>query len=551
MNRQSMPKVKRASEAECASQALYTSPAVNQVVDSANNTDIVWDSTCLESDTSKIDIYLYAPQSAKANLPIHAWTGVPASQGRLSVKLAPKWWNVTTSVSSTIPLSLNIVKSGNEPWDSANPFGPTWQVRYTAPAPGVDPPADAVQGSSISSKLISAFIEGGSLTAGGKAAAIICPIVVVAVALGIFIRKLHINRNNKTVDWADHMDKRMSRISLDWTSGGDGSAGPVPGSRPASFYQGQRPSGNFARPSANFARGGADTRSIASQNFAGRGVGAARAIHGIDNIEPDFVDEHEMHERPRGQSMYDEGNRQSRISFAAETQGDRRSRVSHAASSHDHSFTRGHKNSASIPRVGQNGSRRSQYSVADADAPAVPAIDPSYRMRDSGAYADADATEDLDDLGVMSPDQEQGPRALGHHDVQDHMRRDGAASAMSQADLRDSVLDYPAIRMVDADGNEHDEGHGYAQGGQGAAAMTTGMAPPSNATSPDDAMRQYAAIRAGSSQGNHARTGSSTAMRTLYTPQPGLGHRSHGSVNTNGSSLNEDDVVGYREANML
>lgn len=530
---------KRASEAECASQALYTSPSADQLVNSAENTNIVWDSSCLDSGTSKIDIYLYAPKSAKANLPIHAWTGVPANQGSFSVKLAPKWWNVTATETSTTFLSLNIVKSGNEPWDSSNPFGPTWQAVYNAPAAGKDPPEDAVQGNSVSAKLISAFIEGGSLTAGGKAAAIICPIVVVAVALGVFIRKLHINRNNKTVDWAEHMDKRMSRISLDWQSGGDGSAGPVPGSRPASYYNAQRPSGNYPRPSgSNFARNAADTRSVVSTNFAGRGVGAARAIHGIDNVEPDFVDEHEMHERPRGQSMYENGNRQSRISFANETQGDRISRISYGPSSNDHSFSR-------AQRPGQGGTRKSQYSVADADAPAVPAIDPSYRLRDSAAYADAvgDATEDMDDFGgVMSPDQEQGPRPLGPADVQEHMRREGAGSAMSQADFRDSVADYPAIRMVDADGNEH---------GEGASAMTTGMAPPSNATSPDDAMRHYAAIRAGSSQGTHARTGSSTAMRTLYTPQPGLGHRSHGSAHTNGSSLNEDDVVGYREANML
>ena len=356
------------------------------------------------------------------------------------------------------------------------------------------------------------------------------------VALGVFIRKLHINRNNKTADWADHMDKRMSRISLDWTSGGDGSAGPVPGSRPASYYNAQgRPSANFARPSANFARAGADTRSVASQNFAGRGVGAARAIHGIDNVEPDFVDEHEMHERPRGASMYDEGNRQSRISFANETMGDRRSRISFAPSSqNEHSFTRGHKNSASIPRVGQNG-RRSVYSAADPDAPAVPPVDASYRMRDSAAYADATQDAD-DDAEELNDDDMGGARALGSRDVQDHMR---AASAMSNNEFRESMADYPAVRMLDTDGGAD----------EGAQQMSTGMAPPSNLTSPDDAMKQYAAIRSASAQGTHNRTGSSTAMRTLYTPQPGLGHRTHGSVT--GSSLNEDDVVGYREANML
>ncbi|CAO1624932.1 unnamed protein product [Jaminaea pallidilutea] len=495
------PLGRRADEAQCASQALYSNPAAGQEVDSSVDTTIEWDQSCLETGVDKIDIYLYAPTSAKANLPIHAWTGVPATKGSYQVKLAPSWWNVTTDQTSHTPLSLNIVKAGNEPWDSANPFGPTFSALYTAPAAGSSPPEDAVQGSSTSTKLISAFYEGGSLTAGGKAAAIICPIIVVAVALGIFIRKLHINRNNKTADWADHMDKRMSRISMDWVSGGDGSAGPVPGSRPASYYQGNRPSGTFARPSAAFARANGDRRSVASGNLAGRGVDAAKAIHGIDDMEPDFADEHEMHERrPRGESMYNDSNRQSRISFANETQGDRVSRISFGApSSNDHS-------------MGRAGRGRRE----NGDAPAVPAVDPSYRMRDSAAYADATQEEMEDDM--------DGARALGARDVD---------ARMSESNWKDSIADYPAVHMLDADGEGKEN---VAQG---------------HAGTPDDAMRQYAAGRSGSSMGQHARTGSSTAMRTLYTPQPGLGHRTQGSLHTTGSSVNEDEVVGYREANML
>lgn len=121
---------KRADETACASQALYSSPSAGQVVDSSVNTIFKWDRTCLPAGTDKIDIYLYAPTSAKANLPIHAWTDVPATKGDdgYSVKLFPKWWNVTTTLTQQTALSLNIVKSGNEPWDSSNPFGPTWEV---------------------------------------------------------------------------------------------------------------------------------------------------------------------------------------------------------------------------------------------------------------------------------------------------------------------------------------------------------------------------------------------------------------------------------------
>lgn len=119
---------KRADEVACASQALYTYPTASDVVDSSVNTIVKWDKTCLDSGTNKIDIYLYAPTSAKANLPIHAWVEVPADKGSYDIKLKPAWWNVTTTLTQQTPLSLNIVKSGNEPWDSSNPVGPTFQV---------------------------------------------------------------------------------------------------------------------------------------------------------------------------------------------------------------------------------------------------------------------------------------------------------------------------------------------------------------------------------------------------------------------------------------
>lgn len=586
-------------------------------------TTIAWDKSCLSTDNNKtvdkIDIYLYAPQSASSFLPIHAWTNIPAGNGQYDVKLAPKWWNATANVQ----LALNIVTSGNEPWDTSNPTGPTWDAVYKAPTDGSAAPADAVVGStdSSSSSLISVFYSGGGLTKGGMAAAIICPLVVFFCALGLWIRRLHMKREDKTANWADHMDKRMSRISLDWTSGGDGSAGPVPGSRPASFFPRER----------------SDSLASDGAGFAGRGARPRMPRH-LDDMDPAFATDEEMRERPRGMSMYDEGNRTSRISFAPSTGGDRISRISFAPSSQDHGrpsiSNRGHKSSLSLPRLGQNRiDRDSRYS----DAPAVPKLDTRFSRvennRDSrysannAAYAsDADyeeAAEDEDeDELTMSPTQHDGPMPLGTAEV-DRMRHsldagralDGGRSNTrnevgdddADREFRDSVLRYPALSMMTS-GRDASDGsdmfaamttrpmsgmtdasnrnsayidHEHYAPTAGARALSpehparssvipqTGMEAPLN-LSPDEAMKQYAALRGGATSPTAGPAGTAT-MRTLYAPTSSpaapaaaadrassvygnaavsldahMGHRAQ-QHSVAGSSLNEDEVVGYNE----
>jgi len=592
--------------------------------------------------------------------------GLPAGRGHYETKLHPYLWNVTASVSSSTPLSLNIVPHGNEPWDTANPTGPIWNAIYTAPVGGASAPDDATPPTGGSFKIIDAFLSAaGGLTKGGMAAAIICPLVVVGVALGLWIRKLHINRNNKTVDWADHMDKRMSRISLDWNNGGDGSAGAVPGSRPASFYP---------RPSGTYTQGSHPTRMSMAGGAGMAGRGAMMNQNQENGFDGDLndgqhyddgeqwgedpyggmEDDGEMRERiprPRGPSMYDEGSRQSRISFAQSTTGDRISRISVAGqSSNDHaggtarsigSASAGHKNSASIPRVGQNGNawRRSAMtteSYYDPDAPAVPKLSGNYvndnrTSRLSMAFTNADETqdaeEDLDDMG-MSPTQHDGPAQLGRGEVDSKMRESFAENRAitpldddADREFRASVLKYPALSFMHdgktgSEGQENDMfdsavtspqqesengstnyiNHGHyagahalspdhparlaqlaANSGINQSSMNlsstpasnlpslnsqTGMAPPNGATSPDEALKQYAALRAAATSPTSMNAAASNgqlgsnSMRTLYTPNStstslnaldgSHGHKQN-QLSVAGSSLNEDDVVGYNE----
>ncbi|TKY88037.1 hypothetical protein EX895_003133 [Sporisorium graminicola] len=539
------------NSAQCLAGGLYVSPAGGQQVQVTNVTDIRWDQSCLDNTVSKIDIYVYSPSMPNQYLPIHVFQGIPKSQQLYETKLDPRWWGRDLGHNSSVPVSFNIVPSGNEPWDSSNPMGPTFNANYDVPNQGAGK-AESFFGK-LSNSVKTAFLENGHLTPAGKTAAIVCPLVVLAVVLGLVIRRLHIKRFNKTVDWADHMDKRMSRISVDWTTGGDGSAGPVPGTRPASF---------LSRPSRDMDING---------NYAGRGAGA-RVPRQMEDITPAFATEDEMREAmPRGMSMYEEGNRTSRISFADNTRGDRISRISYANSSDAHG-----RSSSHLPRVGlQGNARRSQLveSYYDPDAPAVPQVDSRYRasqdarrssrFSDGLVYAGADEmrhAEDDDDEVLMSPTQNEGPRPLGTHDV-DRMRQS------LDTNLRNSMLAYPALSMLQS-GREGSDGHdmldgagqqqqrrvssGSSQDGyinhqhyQQTVSAQTGMAPPSNFASPDEAMKHYASLRAGgAASATPMNEASAQSSRSLYTPDA-ANHRGHMSVA--GSSLNEEEVVGYNE----
>lgn len=470
-------------------------------------TTISWNPACLDS-TPQIDIYLYAPLQPTSSLPIHAWTHIPVSEGSYDVKLAPKWWNSNSSVE----LSINIVPTGNQPWDSSFSYGPAWFATYTAPTDGSAPPADAVVGGADDNKLIQVFYKGGQLTKGGMAAAIVVPLIVFFIALAIYIRKLHLNRNNKTADWAEHMDKRMSKISLDWTSGGDGRAGPIPGSRPASF---------MARPHSSYRPSVDAVRAAYSANVAGRGAGAS--THGDDSQYGEMSEAHLASE-----SMHTAGARQSnyRVSFAPSTDAGLAS-VGHQS--------RGHKTSASIPRT-------SIYTASQ--PPAVPRVD-TQRFADNVQ----DSTEEED--FVMSPTQNQGATPFNFETLRKSM----------DEDMRRSMLSYPALEMVDGGEQLQEEEieepvqqarpiseavNDSAYASDAVVSSHTGMLPPSNANSPDEALKQYAALRAAAGPS----PAPSMTMRNLYGAQPSFpGHRAQqdSTATGGGSSINEDDVVGYNE----
>lgn len=322
-----------------------------------------WDKSCFQS--TSLDLYLYALNSSSLLLPIHGWRSIPADKGQTSVKLAPSWWIDDAHQSSNQSMYINIVPSGNQPWDTANPTGPTWTAMYKAPAKGHNPPKDAISDPSAANKVISVFYASGGLTGAGKTAAIVCPLIVVAVAAALIIRKLHLNRNNKTADFAEKVDKRMSRISVDWARGGDGSHGATPGSRPASYVSQSRPGSMFG----GGAHGASNSADYGLYNRAGLGTASG------------------------GGSDWTSANpRHSQISFAPGTHG----------STYDPAVPSplagglAHRSSASVSRATEGSAlKQSWYPPA-----------PGRR-----GYDDEDM-EDLDDFAVMSAEEKRGAQPL-------------------------------------------------------------------------------------------------------------------------------------------
>ncbi|CAD6886097.1 unnamed protein product [Tilletia laevis] len=591
---------------QCRGGALYTAPLQGAVVDSAQMLKIEWNKACL-LDQGNIDIYVVTSAGVK---PLAAYKGIPSDRGFYQAQLHPYWWGGTASAN----LTLNIVKSGNEVWDSPNPVGPQWVATYAVPGPGQPVPDYADGSTSKADQIVSYFFAGGGLTPGGKAAAIICPLVVVLCGIGLYLRKHHINRFNKTADWANNMDKRMSRISVDWDRGGDGSKGPMPGTRPASFYP--RPSQD---PSVMGHRNRASQYKPDEQE--------------MDEIDPEIRDAYGglaglgASASSLGHGLGAGGDHSgSRISFAASGAGDRRSRISFAppreSNDGQSSGVNRHRASASIPRVGQNNWRRSvggssafRDSVADSDVPEVPKL--ALNLRSSPL---AGGSHEPDDL-LMSPTQHDGPRALANSDV-DLMRPSfdsfgtnasgpSPAAGFMNRQTMDSTLSHGyfsangagvgagvgtgggglgRLGMGTPGENENSDAYSVSTGahlpytssspppqlpsmpGLGSSAsgfgsqVRTGMAPPANTSSPDDAMRAYAAARAagtvgagvgaggagvGAGVGSGAGTGPG-GMRTLFAGglDDDSAHRASPSMggSMGGSSLNEDDVVGYNEA---
>jgi hypothetical protein len=352
----------------CAKGGFYKSPTVGQTINSLEPLNITWDTTCLNSST--VDLYLYAPGSNRSR--IHVWEGVEFFKGSYNATLNPGWWNSTSSMS----LQITIIDSGTPPFLSTLPAGPVFTATYTAP-PGGAPPQTTQSDNGITQVNNVASNTEQSLAPGKTAAAVIMPLLIVALIIGIYLKISRARGKEKRKRWSEAVDKRMSTISTDWKSmSGAGANAAIRNSIAVSGNSGNRNSAfsfGAIRPSSSFTVDGGQA-----------GIGAAaRGMYTHDNASIDTTASRQMSQIRPGARTSAFGERVSRVSFAADPRPSGESRRA------------------------ANGASRAFHSAY---------IPPLPTRQDS--------RDDLDDdsgSGAMSPTQTQGPLNLTSEDIRERI----------------------------------------------------------------------------------------------------------------------------------
>lgn len=397
-----------------ASGDLYTYPNTTTTshpisLPSNNALTFKWNTDCLTSST--VDIYLYA---GSAGL-IHGWVSVPYTTGSYDATLDPTWWNGTASAQ----LQLLIIDSGTPRFLTTAPSGPVFTVNLdtnvaasissskaanvktvttggtvvttTGTAGNTQPTFQVVSlpGSSSSKH---------TLPAGSIAAAILVPLLAIAVAIGVYVRFARAREAEKRKRWSEHVDRRMSTLSQDWRSGAGippaGRASGV-GSRRSIAMGGGSPGDRQTKASSYFGR--TSSTYATEGNFAGAGAGSRVPRQSRIAVPTIGADGQPEMTQVRSSIFLNNGSgdaasmanlRQSRVSFAgASAAAPRMSRVSFGDQ----------------PRPSIGG-----LSGATRSTPALVTPDRAGR-RPTSAYSARATGRSLDGDIAVSPSQAQGP----------------------------------------------------------------------------------------------------------------------------------------------
>lgn len=277
-------------------------------------------------------------------------------------------------------LQLTIVNRSEPVFTAQYPAGPIWTVQYTAPAGS--PSADSGTTSSTDSIITVVnniqSAKSAGISKGAIAAAVLVPLLVLGLALGVYIKLSRAREGAKRKRWSEAVDKRMSTLSLDWRRMSQPGADAA---IRASFVDGNRNSfrtsfaGNsIPRPSSTFAVEGAESD---------------------DGSHPPMTQIRRPGVGPRGPIPSTAGSdRVSRVSFAADTRFSRTSTIDTRAR----------------PSVESRRAGVPSRSFHSAYIPPVPAL-----RTDTDRNGDSDSEEN--GSGAMSPTQREGPLALSAADI--------------------------------------------------------------------------------------------------------------------------------------
>ncbi|KAF9481507.1 hypothetical protein BDN70DRAFT_876305 [Pholiota conissans] len=362
---------------------------MGDTVDSLQPLPISWNSSCITDTT--LDIYLISPTSEHPR--IHLWENVPNSAGTYTADLMPRWWNATSSQQ----LQFSIVPHSKAVFTSNVFAPPVFTATYTQPSSGMPASADT---SVIDSGVTEAGTAPKKSNGGKTAAAVILPLLFVALCIGVYIKMKRTKGKEARKRWTQTLDERMSTISTDWKSvSGAGANAAIRnsmavGNRNSSFSFGA------IRPSSTYAVEGEDA---GSAGIGARQMSQMRTGVGLRN--------------PTGTAT-NTAERVSRVSFAPDT---RVSRVSFADSR-------------------PSGESRRTRAFHSAYIPPVPAL-PDQANDDDNVSEEATAQ--------FSPRQTQGPIALSPEDI-----RSRATGNKKESDLADFM---PALSMMRTGGPQESD----------------------------------------------------------------------------------------------
>jgi len=399
---------------ECFTGGFYLAPASGALYTIAPKPSestplqISWDTSCLPT-AKKVDIWLNAP-----GVRIHYYSGVPNTplkkapkldvegvdneqfkgKGYYEAMLMPRWWNTTAVVGGPedkTSLQIRIVEHGLQPFLSPLPAGPSFIASYTAPSEGNIP--DEANLDKFDNGITEVDEKKGT-SKGGIAAGVLVPLILIALAVGVWIRWKRSKEEVKRKEFKEELDKRMSMVSTDWKSV------TTKGAQAAIR----------------------NSMAVSRSSMAGRQSVFGEGVYGPDGAESNI----DVSQRRPGVGLRNPstltGERQSRISFATTTGGDRQSRVSFAESGR--------------PSVD---SRRTK-TFRDSYVPPVPALPTSSPL------ARDDEEERSSSEGTMSPTQTAGAMTLTPEAIRARIAAGRARSeSKSQPNNEQDVTEYDEV----------------------------------------------------------------------------------------------------------
>lgn len=201
----------------CFTGAFYIAPKLNDQVDGLAPLNISWDMRCLGSNPKHVDIYLYAPGRQPSR--VNVWSKVPNQkakdgpdgEGHVELQLMPRWWDAVQDRD----LSLTIIPHNMQLFENPLPPGPVFKAAWEEPKDGEVIPALDTNAINLGTTVA----QQEEQTSKSKiAAGVLVPLILIGLAVAVYFKWKRKKQQEKSNNYAEALDRRMSTISTDWKS---------------------------------------------------------------------------------------------------------------------------------------------------------------------------------------------------------------------------------------------------------------------------------------------------------------------------------------------